>query len=356
MNNSGDSFAALAGKRVFLTGHTGFKGAWLTMLLHRLGCEVHGYALPPESDPNLFSLASVQDYLAGETIADIRDRRALTHAMQAARPDLVLHLAAQAFVRRSYAEPADTWDINVTGTSNVLDAARSTSDLSAIVVVTTDKCYENKNWDWGYRETDTLGGHDPYSASKAAAELTVQSYRRSFFSAGKTLLASARAGNVIGGGDWSEDRLIADAARAVAARNPLLIRNPTATRPWQHVLDCLGGYLTLSCALLEGNSAAATAFNFGPLESGNLSVQNVLGKLQMNWPGLIWSTMQTDGARHEAQLLYLDSAKARNQLGWRPRWTVDTALEKTAGWYREIAANPTHAMAATRQQIEDFLS
>lgn len=353
----GGALDSLAGKRVFLTGHTGFKGSWMTALLRRLGCEVHAFALPPVSDPNFYTLTSIASLLAGETIGDVRDWRALADALSRARPDLVIHMAAQAFVRRSYAEPADTWAVNVQGTVNLLEAARAYPGVAAIVVVTTDKCYENRGWEWGYREADTLGGHDPYSASKAAAELAVQSYRRSFFENGSTLLASARAGNVVGGGDWSEDRLLADAARAVAADETLFIRSPDATRPWQHVLDCLGGYLTLAAALLEGDTSAATAFNFGPLDSENVSVRDVLSRLKVHWPELEWALHPDVGnARLEASVLHLDSAKARHRLNWQPRWPLDTALKMTADWYRAVAADPSKAMAVTRRQIEDFLS
>jgi CDP-glucose 4,6-dehydratase len=353
----GDVQNGLAGKRVFLTGHTGFKGSWMSALLHRLGCEVHGFALPPVSEPSLYTLASVAELLKDETIGDIGDQRLLAEALDRARPDLVIHMAAQAFVRRGYADPACTWATNVQGTVNLLEAVRANTGVAGVIVVTTDKCYENRDWEWGYRETDALGGHDPYSASKAAAELVVQSYRRSFFAGGTTLLASARAGNVIGGGDWSEDRLLADAARSVAAGQPLLVRSPNATRPWQHVLDCLGGYLVLGAALLRGDAEAATALNFGPGATDNLAVGDVLNRLKRHWPQLVWELHpEAASAPHEANFLQLDSARARQMLQWKPRWSLDQALEKTAAWYHLVGTDPRRAMPMTAHQIEEYFA
>ena len=349
---------SFAGKRVFLTGHTGFKGSWMTALLERLGCDVYGYALPPISRPNLYELASSRQRLAGETLADVCDPGGLTSAMEQARPHLVIHMAAQAFVRRSYAEPVDTWATNVMGTVNVLEAARTVPGIAGVVVVTTDKCYENRGWEWGYREIDPLGGHDPYSASKAGTELVVQSYRRSFFSEGPLLLASARAGNVIGGGDWSEDRLVADVARASASGNVLSVRSPNSTRPWQHVLDCLGAYLTLAAALLEGDAPSATAFNFGPEVADNVSVGDLLTRLRAYWPELRWE-IDVDAARlapHEANYLYLDSGRARQQLKWHPAWGLDRALAMTAEWYRAVQADQSSAAPMMLKQIEEYLA
>lgn len=241
------------------------------------------------------------------------------------------------------------------GTVNVLEAVRHCPSIRAVVIVTTDKCYENHSWHWGYREVDRLGGHDPYSASKAATELAVDSYRNSFFNDGGPLLATARAGNVIGGGDWSENRLIPDAVRAVEARRDLIIRNPSATRPWQHVLDCLSGYLRLSEHLLSGNAASATAYNFGPEASSNLSVENLLTRLRHVWPDVSWQfDLQATEMPHEAAVLYLDSSKARNELGWRPRWGLDEALTATADWYRTVMANPAAAAALVEGQIKSY--
>ncbi|MGM3277865.1 CDP-glucose 4,6-dehydratase [Ralstonia sp. 24A2] len=346
--------AAWAGKRVFLTGHTGFKGSWLALWLRQLGAEVHGYSLAPETNPNLFTLAKVESALAGHTLGDIRDAGALRNAMTAARPDVVFHLAAQPLVRASYKDPAATYATNVMGTVNVLEAARGCTNLSAIVVATTDKCYDNREWAWGYRETDALGGHDPYSASKACAELVTASYRRAFFANGP-LLATGRAGNVIGGGDWSEDRLIPDAERAMRAGAPLVIRSPHATRPWQHVLDCLHGYLLLAQRLLAGDASCATAWNFGPDSAATRTVEQVLQGLQQHWPTLIWQLDASAATgKHEAGMLHLDASRARQQLGWQTAWPFETALEHTAAWYRQRHDKTTDARTLCDQQIDRF--
>ncbi len=348
--------AAFAGRSVFLTGHTGFKGTWLALWLARLGARVTGYALAPCTTPNMFALAGVEETLARHVTGDVRDLAALTAAMQAAAPEIVFHLAAQPLVRRSYRDSPETWSTNVMGTVNLLEAVRACPSVKAVVVVTTDKCYQNREWSWGYRENDALGGHDPYSASKAAAELVVQSYRSSFFSgAGGVQLASARAGNVIGGGDWSEDRLIPDAARAAEAQQPLRIRNPGATRPWQHVLESLHGYLLLGAALLEQGAQHAEAFNFGPDAPDNVSVGALLERLQRHWPELHWEVDAADGAApHEANFLYLDSSKARRQLGWMPNWDLAACLEHTAEWYRAVARDPSCARAISERQLDLF--
>ncbi|MFS2106614.1 CDP-glucose 4,6-dehydratase [Ralstonia sp. Ralssp135] len=345
---------AWAGKRVFLTGHTGFKGSWLALWLRQLGAEVYGYSLAPQTTPNLFTAADVEPALAGHTLADIRDADALRTAMTAARPDVVFHLAAQPLVRASYNDPVGTYATNVMGTVNVLEAARGCTNLSAIVVATTDKCYDNREWAWGYRETDALGGHDPYSASKACAELVAASYRRAFFANGP-LLATGRAGNVIGGGDWSEDRLIPDAERAMRAGAPLIIRSPHATRPWQHVLDCLHGYLVLAQQLLAGDAACATAWNFGPDSAATRTVEQVLQGLQHHWPALIWH-LDANAAtgKHEAGMLHLDASRARQQLGWQTAWPFETALEQTATWYRHLHEKTAGARALCDQQIDRF--
>jgi CDP-glucose 4,6-dehydratase len=347
-----------ANRRVFVTGHTGFKGAWLVNWLLMKGARVSGYALAPESARNMFDLTDCAGRLEHNYLADVRDGGKLAEAVASAQPELILHMAAQPLVRRSYVIPAETWDVNVMGTVNLLEAARQCGSVRAIVVVTTDKCYENQGWHWGYREHDVLGGHDPYSASKAAAELVVASYRRSFFSNQSCLLASARAGNVIGGGDWSEDRLIPDAARAIEAETPLVIRNPGATRPWQHVLDCLNGYLTLSRKLLSGSESCASAYNIGPDTSSNLSVHDILTRLKQSWPQMDWEvrTSNEDAAKHEAAFLYLDSSKAKQELGWKPVWSIDEALRSTAEWYVEQSAKPAESARITMDQIKKFES
>lgn len=346
----------LAGRSVFLTGHTGFKGSWLVHWLESLGCVVTGYALPPQSDPNLFTLSGAERCLATHYLGDVRDNARLAEALKSSRPEVVIHLAAQAVVRRSYVEPAATWDTNVMGTVNLLEAVCKADSVMAVVIVTTDKVYENRGWPWGYRETDALGGHDPYSASKAATELVVQSYRKSFFSNGGPLLASARGGNVIGGGDWTEDRLLADAARAVAAEEPLAIRNPKSMRPWQHVLDCLSGYLTLAGALVSRVDGADSAFNFGPPASDNVGVAALLDRLKPMWPGLEWTMDPASNGPHEASFLYLDSAKAHRELGWSSRWPLEQSLAATAAWYREVATDASAAPSVTRRQLSEYLA
>ena len=319
------------GRRVLLTGHTGFKGSWLALWLSELGAEVTGVALAPDTAPCHWDLLALD---INEHRLDIRDEGALARIVADTQPEIVLHLAAQPLVRRSYREPLATWSTNVMGTANLLDACRHTSSVRAIVVVTSDKCYENQEWSRGYRETDRLGGHDPYSASKAATELVAGSYRDAFFhKPDAPLLATARAGNVIGGGDWAEDRLIPDLVRAIAAKTELEIRSPQATRPWQHVLESLSGYLLLGQKLLERQAEYAAGWNFGPGPEANCSVAEVLARLNAHWPELAWQTSNAPQP-HEANLLYLDSTKAHAQLAWTPVWSLDDALTATADWYR----------------------
>jgi CDP-glucose 4,6-dehydratase len=338
------------GRRVLLTGHTGFKGSWLALWLAELGANVVGVALPPDTSPNHWDLLKLG--IADQRL-DIRDSHALVCAVNDAQPEIVFHLAAQPLVRRSYRDPLETWSTNVMGTANLLEACRNTENVRAIVVVTTDKCYENKEWEQGYNETDRLGGHDPYSASKAAAELVAASYRSAFFhEESSPLLATARAGNVIGGGDWSEDRLLPDLVRALVSGDPLEIRSPQATRPWQHVLESLSGYLLLGQKLLEGRREFAQAWNFGPEPDDNRTVADVLARLKSHWPELEWKV--TDHPRpHEAGLLYLDSAKARVQLGWQPVWSLDQALTVTADWYR---AYMSARHVESRTQLAAFIT
>ena len=320
------------GKRAFVSGHTGFKGGWLTLWLANMGAEVHGYALAPPTQPNFFTTCKLQALLKSSTIADIRDANALTQALQAAQPDIVLHLAAQPLVRYSYDAPIETYAVNVMGTVNLLEAVRQTPSVKAVVNVTTDKCYENREWVWPYRESEAMGGYDPYSSSKGCAELITAAYRRSFLQAAGVHLASARAGNVIGGGDWAMDRLIPDFLRALDAGHTLTIRSPHATRPWQHVLEPLSGYLTLAEKLYNEGQTFAEGWNFGPAETDARPVQWIVEHLCKLIPGSAW---QCDNAPqpHEANYLKLDSSKAKALLGWQPRWNLQQALGYTVAWH-----------------------
>jgi CDP-glucose 4,6-dehydratase len=323
------------GRRVLVTGHTGFKGAWLGTWLAAMGAEVHGLSLAPVTTPSLFDLIALATQVR-HTVGDIRDAAVVRDAVRTAAPEVVFHLAAQPLVRASYRDPLETFDTNVRGTAHVLDACRHAPGVAAVVCITTDKCYENREWSWGYREDDPLGGHDPYSASKAAAEVVAASYRRSFGPESMAMahLATARAGNVIGGGDWSEDRLVPDAVRAFAAGRTLDVRRPHATRPWQHVIAPLSGYLVLAQALLE-DRPVAEAWNFGPRDEDVVPVGAFLDRLVAAWgPGAAWQVTGTDQGPHEAGLLKLDISKARHALGWQPRWDLDTAVVQTVAWYR----------------------
>jgi CDP-glucose 4,6-dehydratase len=337
------------GKRVLLTGHTGFKGSWLALWLHELGAKVTGVALSPDAQPNHWDLLSQP---MDDRRLDIRDAHALLKIFGETRPEIVFHLAAQPLVRRSYQDPLETWSTNVMGTVNVLEACRQTPSVRAIVAITTDKCYENLEWPWGYRENDRLGGHDPYSASKAGAELVAASYRSAFFhTATAPLVATARAGNVIGGGDWSDDRLIPDLVRALEKNISLEIRSPYATRPWQHVLESLSGYLLLGQKLVIGDKSFAEAWNFGPEREGNRTVSDVLSELSRQWQTMLWHV--TDKPQpHEANLLYLDSAKAQSRLGWKPVWDLETTLKRTADWYRAWLEDSN---VISRQQLAAFV-
>ncbi|MEH6493227.1 CDP-glucose 4,6-dehydratase [Halopseudomonas sp.] len=323
-----------SGRRVLLTGHTGFKGGWLSIWLQSLGAEVYGIALTPESEPCLWSVAGLAGRVDG-SITDLRDQQALSARVLAFAPEVVFHLAAQPLVRASYLDPVETYATNVMGTVNLLDALRRCASVRAIVVVTTDKCYENQEWHWPYRETDRLGGFDPYSNSKACAELVCASFRDAFFKPAGVALATARAGNVIGGGDWGRERLIPDVLRAWDAEAELTLRYPDATRPWQHVLDPLCGYLMLAEHLLTAKPDEVTGWNFGPDNSGVASVADVVARMAAYWPdgGASWRAA-TDSQPHEAGLLALDSSRARQILGWQARWTLEVALEQTLAWHQ----------------------
>ncbi|MEL7528615.1 MAG: CDP-glucose 4,6-dehydratase [Pseudomonadota bacterium] len=323
-------------KRVLVTGHTGFKGSWLLHWLKRLGANVSGLALDPESERNLFVCTDAGDGLQNDFRIDLRDPERVRDAIKRCSPEIVLHLAAQPLVRLSYDNPLETFETNFMGTAYLLDALRAESGLQAIVVVTSDKCYDNKEWVWGYRENEALGGKDPYSASKGAAEILSASYRHSFFAQRNVGLATARAGNVIGGGDWALDRLVPDIVRSFTEREPAIIRNPHAIRPWQHVLEPLSGYLLLAERLAEDPQRYGEAWNFGPDVNGIWEVKKVADALKAAWgEGADWSmTDHVEAEKKEAGVLALDNSKALFGLGWRPLWDTQTALLKTVDWYR----------------------
>ena len=323
------------GKKVYLTGHTGFKGSWLSLWLQNMGALVKGYSLNVSANPALFTEANVAAEMESE-IGDIRNLEQLTESMVSFSPDILIHMAAQPLVRLSYQEPVDTYTTNVIGTVNVLEAARKCSVLKAIVSVTTDKCYENKEWDWGYRESEPMGGHDPYSSSKGCAELVTSAYRRSFFNDKDTAsLATARAGNVIGGGDWAEDRLIPDILRAFEKLEPVVIRNPLSTRPWQHVLEPLSGYLVLAQALFLNGDNFAEGWNFGPKDEDCKPVDWILDKMVFNWGANASWELDKDNNPHEAGFLKLDCSKAANRLKWQPKWELQETLKMIVDWHQK---------------------
>lgn len=345
------------GKKVFLTGHTGFKGSWLSLWLQQLGAEVTGYALQPPTNPSLFEVASVAQGMIS-IIGDIRDSAVLSKAMRAAAPDIVIHMAAQPLVRFSYVNPVETYSTNVMGTVHLLEAARQTPSVRAVVNVTSDKCYDNKEWIWGYRENEPMGGYDPYSSSKGCAELVASAYRNSFFNPTKydehrVALASGRAGNVIGGGDWAEDRLIPDILRAIIAGRPVVIRSPHAIRPWQHVLEPLFGYLQLAQKLCEQGVAYGEGWNFGPSDEDAKPVQWIVERMTQQWgEGAAWHL--DEGAHpHEAHYLKLDCSKAKMRLDWHPRWHLAQTLEMIVAWQRAWLAKED-MRRFTLKQIEQY--
>ncbi|MEX3618290.1 CDP-glucose 4,6-dehydratase [Paenibacillus glucanolyticus] len=325
-----------AGKNVFLTGHTGFKGSWLSIWLQSMGARVTGYSLTPPTTPSLFELGNVEKILVESIIGDVTNLEMLRRSMQKANPDVIIHMAAQPLVRKSYEDPVQTYQTNVMGTVNVMEAARTCNSVRVILNVTTDKCYENQEWHWGYRESEPLGGFDPYSSSKACSELITSAYRRSFLESMNVRVATARAGNVIGGGDWAEDRLIPDLMRALTSGEQIQIRNPDAIRPWQHVLEPLSGYLLLCQQLYLVGEEYAQAWNFGPQENDARSVEWIVNQMISKWssehPG--YQVIKQD-YKHEANMLKLDCSKAMQELNWTPRWTLDRALDATIQWLEE---------------------
>ena len=336
------------GRSIFVTGHTGFKGGWLSLWLSQMGAKAHGYALQPQTRPNFFSVTHLEAWIESSTIGDIRDLDRVSAAMRAAEPSIVIHMAAQPLVKESYQTPVETFATNLMGTVNVLEAARNTPSIKAIVNVTTDKCYEIRQPSRPFCESDRLGGYDTYSSSKACAELASAAYRKSFLSAAGKQLATARAGNVIGGGDWSSDRLLPDFLRALDRGEPLQIRSPQAIRPWQHVLDPLCGYLTLAEHLLNQGENFAEAWNFGPEEVDAKSVFWIIDHLCQKLPDALW---ELDMACHpqETQVLKLDSLKAKKKLNWKPRWPLETALNQTVAWHLAWRENQSMADFSVKQ-------
>jgi CDP-glucose 4,6-dehydratase len=347
-----------AGRRVFLTGHTGFKGSWLSLWLQSLGADITGFALQPPTSPSLYDVARVGQGMRS-IVGDIRNLDTLKNALSDARPEVVIHMAAQALVRPSYSAPVETYATNVMGTVNLLEAIRQTPGIRSVVNVTSDKCYENNEWVWGYRENDPMGGYDPYSSSKGCAELVASAYRNSFFNPSKysehgVALASARAGNVIGGGDWALDRLIPDVMRAIQAGQPVCIRNPFAIRPWQHVLEPLGGYLLLAERLYLDGAGFAEGWNFGPSDADAKPVQAIVEHLTSAWgEGAAWE-LDVRPQPHEANYLKLDCSKAAARLHWQPRWSLSVALEKIVSWHRAYVQG-RDMRATTLQQIQTYI-
>ena len=350
-----EALAAFKGKRVLVTGHTGFKGSWLCTALLELGAEVTGYSLAPDSEASHFTLLQLEQSMR-HVIGDIRDLPRLDAVFDEVGPEIVFHLAAQALVRRSYDQPKLTFDTNVAGSVNILEAVRKTPSVRALVYITSDKCYLNREWERGYCENDELGGHDPYSASKAAAELVFAAYQDSFFKHRAQLgAASARAGNVIGGGDWAADRIVPDCIRSLRDSKPIILRNPEATRPWQHVLEPLSGYLFLATRLYDDPKRFSSAWNFGPLSTEIRTVKNLTDDIVSRWGSGCVEIDRSTATVHEARLLRLNCDKAHQLLDWYPRWDFARTIVETVRWYREILEG-TPAAVITRRQINDYFS
>lgn len=341
-------------RKVFLTGHTGFKGGWLSLWLNNLNCDITGYSLKAPTNPAIFFDTNVGDIVTKNIEKDVRNFDNLKNEIQQAEPEIVIHMAAQSLVRESYEDPKGTFSTNVMGTVNVLESVRSAPSVKAVLIVTTDKCYENREWLWGYRENDRMGGHDPYSSSKACAELAAAAYRKSFFQNSGVAVATARAGNVIGGGDWSKDRIVPDAVRAFKDGKKLVVRNPLAIRPWQYVLEPLGGYLLLCQKLVSEPVKYSEAWNFGPNSENEVSVRELVEYIARTWGNnAVWQQDQ-QGNPHEARTLKLDCSKANALLNWKPIWTYRRALEETIGWYRAWTDDGKNMQNITLQYIDKF--
>ncbi|AJA46879.1 CDP-glucose 4,6-dehydratase [Clostridium pasteurianum DSM 525 = ATCC 6013] len=345
-------------KNVLVTGHTGFKGSWLSIWLRQLGANVIGYALDPVNQEDNFSRAGLKDNMV-DIRGDIRDSSLLNKVFKKYNPEIVFHLAAQPLVRYSYEHPKYTYEVNVIGTLNLLEAVKSCKATKAAIIITSDKCYENQEWIWGYRENDPMGGYDPYSSSKGCVELLVSSYRNSFFNPKEyvkhnKVIASVRAGNVIGGGDWSKDRIIPDCINALKDNREIVLRNPKAVRPWQHVLEPLGGYLMLGAEILRNNTKFSGAWNFGPMEESIVSVEEITAKVIKYWGTGSYKALKSSSDFHEANLLNLDISKAKFNLNWKPRWNVDKAVEKTVEWYKNY--NSTDVYKLCVNQINEYCS
>ncbi|MCE5331144.1 MAG: CDP-glucose 4,6-dehydratase [Bacteroidales bacterium] len=345
-------------KKIFITGHTGFKGSWLCLLLHKLGAEVYGYALNPPTKPSLYEEAKIDTYISSY-IGDIRDLEKLERTIRHIQPEIVIHMAAQPLVRESYKNPIETYQTNVIGTANLLEACRRVPSIKAIVNITTDKCYENKEWIWGYRENEPLGGYDPYSSSKACSELVTAAYRNSFFPPGDypkhgVAVASARAGNVIGGGDWAEDRLIPDFIKSISQNKQIKIRNPYAIRPWQHVMEPLTGYLMLAEKLYSQGVDFGEAWNFGPDDNDAKNVEWIIKTICNLWGNDPTYILDTTEQPHEANYLKLDCSKAKTKLGWHPVWNIQKALQSVVEWNKAYF-NGENIKDITEQQIDEYL-
>jgi CDP-glucose 4,6-dehydratase len=360
-SDTGLGFSSVfVGRNVLLTGDTGFKGSWLSLWLHELGAKVTGYALPPPTQPSNFEVASVEEMLERHYNADVRDRDALRAALSASDPDVVLHLAARTTVRDSYVNPVETFSVNVMGTAVLLDALRERARPCAVVIVSSDKCYANDESGRPFVEDDPMGGADPYSASKGAVELVVAAYRHSFFppdelSRHGVAVATARAGNVVGGGDWTPDGVVADVMRALQSGTPVAIRSPDAVRPWQHVLEPLAGYLTLASRLMgPGAAAFCSGWNFGPHEAETRTVKDLVERMLREWGGGSWVDLSRPDNPPEAGVLRLSTVKAAAKLGWRPRWHINEAIARTVAWYRRFEADPTSARSACLDDIEAY--